>query len=139
MSKKIESLLSASILDLGTTETCRKKFNELLLKDEVIWKQRSKEFYVKEGDKNTKFFHLIASKRRKNNGIVGIEYGQGIWHNDPHMIEEVLLSYFQEIFTTFNPCKMDEIFQGMPKKVSEEHRRHLDKEFSEQEIKEALF
>ena len=58
--RKLESLLSTSDLDFGVIETWRKGLNELLMREEVMWKQRSKEFYVKEGDKNTKFFHLLA-------------------------------------------------------------------------------
>ena len=68
---------------------------------------------------------------------MGIEDSQGCWQNNPHVIDEVLLSYFQNIYTTSNPYRMDEVFQGIPKKVSKKHKKLLDKKFSEQEIKEA--
>ena len=71
--QKLASLLLASNLELRVIETCRKDLKEILIREEVMWKKRSKEFYIKEWDKNTKFFHLLASKRRKNNGMVGIE------------------------------------------------------------------
>ena len=76
--QKLAAFLPASDLELGVIETCKKYLNELLIREELMWKQRFKEFYIKEGDKNTKFFHLLASKIRRNNGIMGIQDEQGI-------------------------------------------------------------
>lgn len=38
----------------------REKLNELLLHQEVYWKQRAKTFWLKEGDFNMNFFHAQA-------------------------------------------------------------------------------
>ncbi|XP_074336036.1 uncharacterized protein LOC141673201 [Apium graveolens] len=47
----------------------KERLNELLLNEEVYWKQRAKTFWLKEGDLNTKFFHAQASKRKKLNNV----------------------------------------------------------------------
>lgn len=44
----------------------RDEFLKLLEKQEAYWKQRSKQFWLREGDHNTKFFHKFASGRRKH-------------------------------------------------------------------------
>ena len=49
---------------------------------------------------------------------MGIQDEQGVWHNDPKLIEEVVLRYFRDIFTTSNPCRMDGIQQPTPMKVA---------------------
>lgn len=42
----------------------RARLSELLLHEEVYWKQRAKMFWIKEGDTNSRFFHAHALKRR---------------------------------------------------------------------------
>ena len=50
---------------LGVSKT----LDDLLLKLEIFWAQRSKVFWLKHGDKNTKIFHSKASQRRRRNHI----------------------------------------------------------------------
>ena len=52
-------------------QTKEKKLNDLLLKEEVYWKQRSKVLWLQAGDQNTKLFHNSAKTRHKNNLIRG--------------------------------------------------------------------
>ena len=43
----------------------RGKLNDLLDDEEMYWGQRAKAHWLKEGDKNTKFFHAQALEVRK--------------------------------------------------------------------------
>ena len=43
----------------------RGEINALLNDEEIYWEQRAKAHWLKEDDRNTKFFHAQASERRK--------------------------------------------------------------------------
>ena len=57
--------------------------NELLEKKEVYWKQRARIAWLKEGDRNTKFFHSKATQRQKKNMVKGLIDKEGHWHQAP--------------------------------------------------------
>ena len=47
----------------------KEEINSLLLSNEIHWKQRSRNTWLKEGDCNTKFFHKSATQRQRTNKI----------------------------------------------------------------------
>ena len=53
------------------------EFSEWLARTEVPWKQKSQELWLKEGDRNTKFFHLSTIIRRRLNHINAIKSEDG--------------------------------------------------------------
>lgn len=49
------------------------KMEELLLHEEIYWKQHEKTFWLEEGDTNSKFFHATTSSRKKINHISSLK------------------------------------------------------------------
>lgn len=62
-------------------ESVRKDLDELLDREEAMWKQRAKTQWLKEGDRNTQFFHAQAFKRAKRNEIRGLRDHSGDMQN----------------------------------------------------------
>jgi hypothetical protein len=50
----------------------------LLEQEEMMWRQRSRLQWLAAGDKNTRFFHLRASQRRKKNRIAELTRCDGM-------------------------------------------------------------
>ena len=60
------------VVTTGELRATELKLNELLLKEEIFWKQRSRILWLREGDQNTKFFHQRANARNKAKLIKGM-------------------------------------------------------------------
>jgi hypothetical protein len=112
--------------------------NSLLAQEDLRWKQRSKELWLKCGDKNTKFFYACASQRRRKNFIYKIKDGRGrLWERGEE-VENAFVEYFSNLYSSSN-CGAAEInLQGLEDRVSNEMNTSLLKEFSKEEVYAAL-
>ena len=50
-------------------ERIRGELEKTSLLEETCWRQKSRVLCIREGDKNTKFFHRIANSHRRFNSI----------------------------------------------------------------------
>uniref|UniRef100_A0A2N9GD20 RNase H type-1 domain-containing protein n=1 Tax=Fagus sylvatica TaxID=28930 RepID=A0A2N9GD20_FAGSY len=94
-----------------------REVNELLLKEEKMWKQRSRESWLKEGDRNTKYFHSRASHRRRRNSILSVTTDEGEIVTDSEMNQSLICQFTEtEVITAMKqmaPLKAPEP-DGMP-------------------------
>ncbi|KAH9679641.1 putative reverse transcriptase/RNA-dependent DNA polymerase [Citrus sinensis] len=116
------------------------QIDNILQDEEIFWKQRSRADWLKEGDKNTKFFHAKALARRKKNRIGGILDEQGKWTEDSDEVERIFCEHFTKLFSTTAPNaeQMEAALKDTSAKVNEEMNFQLDAPFMEEEIAEAL-
>ncbi|XP_075645798.1 uncharacterized protein LOC142616951 [Castanea sativa] len=129
-----------------TTEASRAEFlvvcktlDDLLLKQEIFWTQRSRVAWLKHGDKNTKFFHSKASQRRRRNHIKGIKYTKDAWMEEEEEIAVVATDYFDNLFTVGTCSQIDDYLNTVPHKLTPEMQQDLTSDFTAEEIKAALF
>lgn len=74
------------------------RYSELMSHHETYWRQRSRVLWLRDGDRNSAFFHRRASNRRSQNKIKGLTDSEGVWHTQPAKIRSLLLDYFENIF-----------------------------------------
>ena len=67
----------------------KKEINEVMLREEIMWNQRSRALWIKYGDRNTKFFHATANNRQRKNKIEGISDSEG-----GEEVKDVIFKYF---------------------------------------------
>ena len=108
-----------------------------MIRKERYWKQLSRCKIIKEGDRNTKYFHLIASARRQRNVIERIT-ANGKEVTDIREIKDYINGYFRRLYKRRKGLQFDISYLNMSKLQPEEASR-LESQVTRQEIKEALF
>lgn len=100
------------------------KLNELLMQEELYWKQRAKLFWLQEGDDNTRFFHASASARKKTNHVSFLETEDGTQVEDTKGMYTILKEYFLKVFGDSNNTIMHENLFS-PRTVTTEQNNRL--------------
>ena len=107
--------------------------------EESFWKQRSKDRWLKCGDRNTKAFHASVQMERSRNGVEVLEDKDGCLFRDEITKGEIASSYFQELFSSTNPTDFRDFFEGFAPRVTDQMNRELLSDVSEEEIRDAVF
>ncbi|KAK9749818.1 hypothetical protein RND81_02G152700 [Saponaria officinalis] len=90
-----------------------KEIAELLRQEESFWRQRSRALWLKDGDKNTKFFHKKASQRKEKNHIGKLIDEQGRTVTDSRDIATCAVDYFKGLFTSSRPSDFEDLIEGV--------------------------
>ncbi|XP_077240386.1 uncharacterized protein LOC143881285 [Tasmannia lanceolata] len=146
-----KELLESRIADLGALEEeglgnmvsreklghFREEHKSILLHEEIFWRQNSTVKWLKEGDKNTAYFHAIASVRRRGNRIVSLMVDEEVVSGKEE-ISSAILSFYNAIYTS------DGISKPIPDGVDFNHlecdqSRKLEDPLRIKEIERAAF
>jgi hypothetical protein len=112
---------------------------ELFEREEIMARQRSRVEWLREGDRNTAFFHARASARKKNNHISVLVRDDGSKCEDQEGIKDMVHSFYEQLFSSEADLNMDEVLDAIPAKVDEQMNADLCKPYSNDEIRTALF
>lgn len=82
-----------------TFEKYKHKYFALLKNHDIYWRQRAKIFWLREGDINSKYFHAIASGKRKKNKIERLQDDIGVWREKHSGLGRLITNHFRTIFS----------------------------------------
>lgn len=114
------------------------RISELLAREEIMEKQRSRSTWLKEGDRNTKFFQAKAKERAKTNHISALRAANGDLVTKQTELESMAADFYGDLFTAQPVLMPDEILAHVPQRVTEAMNESLERPFSEQEVEQAL-
>ncbi|RVW54885.1 Transposon TX1 uncharacterized 149 kDa protein [Vitis vinifera] len=116
----------------------RKELEDLLLKEEVQWRQKSRVKWIKEGDCNSKFFHRVATGRKSRKFIKSLISERGETLNNIEVISEEIVNFFGNLYS--KPEGDSWKIEGIDwAPISEESAIWLDRPFSEEEVRMTVF
>jgi hypothetical protein len=113
--------------------------DEILYREEMMWLQRSCITWLREGNRNTKYFHHKAMWKAKKNRIKKLKRGDDSWCLDEEEMQGMAANYFENLFckdTSIDPTVIVELFEP---KVTNDLNFELCKPYSPEEIANALF
>ena len=74
--------------------------------EEAHWRQHSREIWLREGDRNTGFFHRMASAHKRNNALDRIKVN-GEWIVEEQEVREEVVNSFQQMLSEDMDWKAD--------------------------------
>lgn len=77
------------------------------------------------GDRNTGFFHKLASQRRRNNTIHMVHNDVGEEIRDHEGIVYVFFDYFTKLFTTSDPTTVAEVVDRCHSRIKDHDKAFL--------------
>ena len=72
---------------------------ELYHREEMMWRQRSRIEWLASGDKNTRFFHMRASQRRKKNMIKALSNSLGAMIDDKVALKDMVSAFYKDLYS----------------------------------------
>jgi hypothetical protein len=123
---------SLSTEEKGKREQLTVDLEKVILMDEICWRQKSRALWLREGDKNSKFFHCLASSHRNTNTI-GKLLINGSSSTSQDEIRDHIAQFYEHLYREdgYRQPYLDGIqFDA----ISDEDALWLDRPFEETEI-----
>ncbi|KAL5770307.1 hypothetical protein ACOSP7_014461 [Xanthoceras sorbifolium] len=117
------------------------KIQKLSAVEELYWLQRSKVSWLRDGDRNTAFFHSTAVGRLKKNFISFITNESGSIQVSQSIIVSTIENYFSKVFSSsgHSVTNIEHATSSTSRSISADVGAALAAPFSGEEIRIALF
>uniref|UniRef100_A0A803PBV4 Reverse transcriptase domain-containing protein n=1 Tax=Cannabis sativa TaxID=3483 RepID=A0A803PBV4_CANSA len=101
-------------------------------------RQRAKQFRLRYGGKNSKYFHAMASSRKRNNKIQKLLNSDGVWVDWDGGLDQLITAYFESL-NTAGSANYNQFVSGIVPSVSPIQNADLLADPTDDEIRSALF
>ena len=135
-SDRVESERRSSLDEIELKKEAKESYKKWVLLEESHWKQFSREIWLKEGDKNTRFFHRMAKAHHNNNSLDKIKT-DGVWLLEEQEVREGIANAYQQMLSEDLGWKAD-IGRIQLDQISQQEAENLEIPFFENEIHSAL-
>lgn len=123
-SKRIKELeqtlkeLHQGVPDGFTLERAKMVVAELQKDEESYWHLRARANELRDGDKNTSYFHQRACKWKSRNRIRGLFNAEGEWQTTSPQMEKIVVDYYTGLFSSLGSTNIEESLHSVEACVS---------------------
>ncbi|KAL7169819.1 hypothetical protein ACSBR2_034787 [Camellia fascicularis] len=75
------------------------QYNRVLYQEELFWFQKSRSKWITQGDRNTKFFHLLTLTKKRKRKIDMLRGEDGVWVERSADLKLMVANYFINLFS----------------------------------------
>jgi len=79
---------------------------------EMLWMQKERVEAIRDGDRNTWYYHTSTVVRRKVNRIEMLQEGEGNWVSDSQQISRMVRTFFVGLYYEEQPLDTTEALEG---------------------------
>ncbi|RVX18219.1 hypothetical protein CK203_006709 [Vitis vinifera] len=134
-----EGIQGVCVLSLEEEESrkeAREMYKKWVFLEEMSWRQKSWEIWLKEGDRRTKFFHQMINAHRRRNQMNRVKVNE-IWYIEEREIKEEVCRVFQGLMVDPGGWKPNIDVLNL-ERLEEGDVEGLEKPFEEEEVFGAL-
>ncbi|XP_074278186.1 uncharacterized protein LOC141601782 [Silene latifolia] len=104
---------------------------DLCRQEEQFWRQRSRALWLKEGDRNTSYFHRQAGQGKAKNHIAKLVDDEGTVRVGNEAVSQVATAYFVDLFQASPAREFREVLTSMEGRVTNDMNAMLQREYRE--------
>lgn len=138
---RLKAAYEAEISKLHPSRVVMKSLKQQLAEaykdEELFWRQKCREEWLRDGDCNTKFFHNVVKGRKVKNRILMLLDEYGNEHFSEGAKGEIAVEYFRDLFMSSNPFDLEDLFSDFPSRISPEMNINLTAAITMEEIRKA--
>ena len=98
--------------------------------EETSWRQKSKDIWLKERDRNTGFFHKMENSHIRRNHLTKLRIN-GVWATKESILKQKIVSAFKTLLT--DRCDWRASIDGLSfSQINDEEAARLEMPFSEE-------
>ncbi|RVW95287.1 Transposon TX1 uncharacterized 149 kDa protein [Vitis vinifera] len=94
-----EKISRLNLEELEARKEAREDYKKWVLLEEISWRQKSREVWLKEGDRNTGYFHKMANAHRRRNNVDRIKIN-GAWCIEENEIRKGIVNAFKLLLSS---------------------------------------
>ncbi|KAF8392182.1 hypothetical protein HHK36_022524 [Tetracentron sinense] len=96
----------------------QQELDTILKQEEMLWAQRFRVKWLREGDRNTQYLHLSTLQRHALNRIESFHSKSRTYWQHPINVQKCIIHHFSLLYTSTNPTLDNEVLLCIPWKVT---------------------